>query len=191
MKHSPKPFLPVPSNDYTDLENNEQIKGFSVIASKFINLWLSGEYNCKLDAIKAAGYKNKSDCFLERLAKTILFQFETQTDDKRSIMRQLGAGEIKIIQMKLHLAEHAKSEAVRNAAIDTLGKWIGLSREDSLGIQGDMVINIFQQEVTRRYEVLINPQTAPKSLPDHTDNTQKRYEPSKPLAITDPQKEKE
>ena len=165
-------------NNNKDLENLELKKGLTPKENKFIALWLSGDYLTHVKAMKAAGYLKGSDSWINYIARNILIRFETLTENKRQIMRRLGAGEVRIIEEKLKLALTGRSEKVRNDALDSLAKWIGLSRDNIEVNQGDRIINIFNQELTRRYEVtniVVNPS-------DHTANSQKRYELPEPTS---------
>ena len=141
--------------------------------------------------MKLSGYTDIQESELSRLSADILERFMSQTEDRRTIFRALGAHEIAAARGLLELARESKSDNTRLQAWTLICKVLGILKDNAEVNQGDMITNIFRQEITRRYEVTNITINSPKSLPDHTDNTQNRYEPSKPLAITDPQKEKE
>ena len=139
----------------------------------FIDNLFSGEYPNNIEAMKAAGYESLSDRNSYRVGAVILKRFMEQTEDKREIFRAIGAHEIACARGLLQLAESAKSENTRVAAWTLICKVLGIMRENPEPNQGNTIINIFKQEITRRYQVT---NIAVSPISNHTDNAQKRYE---------------
>ena len=96
---------------------------------KFIEAHFSGEYTI-IQSMKLAGYDGIEDNSLYKLARNIVHKYERQAPDKREIMRALGYGEVKAIQMMIDAATRFRSETVRLNARATLGKWLGLQQEE-------------------------------------------------------------
>jgi hypothetical protein len=106
---------------------------------KFIEIYLTQGCN-KETAMIQAGYTNYSIEYLQVLGTKIIAKYEQQAEDRRIIMRAMGYGEIKVIQMIVDSAENAKSEIVRLNAKLGLAKFLGLSQENIQGGQGVTIV---------------------------------------------------
>jgi hypothetical protein len=105
----------------------------------FIAFRLSGHYTI-IQAMKLAGYLSDSESYLYNLAQKIVQKYEQQAGDHRKIMREMGYGEVKIIEMMIEAATKFKSETVRAKCRETLGKWLGLQTEEIEGVEGITII---------------------------------------------------
>jgi hypothetical protein len=100
----------------------------TLMEQKFIEFRLVGKLNIE-DAMKLSGYAGYSPSYLYKLGRKIIQKYECLTDDHRKIMRAMGYGETKIIEMLIDSAENAKSEMVKLAARIALAKCLGLQKE--------------------------------------------------------------
>ncbi|MBU4448706.1 MAG: hypothetical protein KKD99_08975, partial [Proteobacteria bacterium] len=106
---------------------------------KFLELYLSGNYT-KEKAMKAAGYVGYHEKYLYHLSGKIIEKYECQAGDHRKIFREMGAGEVAVIEGLLKLARGAKSEAVRLNAWSMIAKCIGLTKDQVEGVGGITII---------------------------------------------------
>lgn len=138
-------------NNIDDIKNLELLEvdinkdGFSMKSQmtqkelRFIEIYLSGNYN-QINAMKLAGYESKSDQYLGKLATKIVWKYERGTPDKRDILRMLGFGEVKVMQLMIEAATGFRSETVKQKARETLGSWLGLKAETFDGVEGITII---------------------------------------------------
>jgi hypothetical protein len=80
-------------------------------------------------AMIAAGYGKYSQKQRYRIATKIVQKYEHQAGDHRKIMRAMGYGETKVIEMLIDSAENAKSEMVRLGARTFLAKCLGMQQD--------------------------------------------------------------
>jgi hypothetical protein len=80
-------------------------------------------------AMIAAGYGKYSPKQRYRIATKIVQKYEHRAGDHRKIMRAMGYGETKIIEMLIDSAENAKSEMVRLGARTFLAKCLGMQQD--------------------------------------------------------------
>jgi len=124
--------------DYSNYQGNPSIKNqLNEKELKFLELYLSGEYTIE-KAMIAAGYANYHPKYIHVAARKIIEKYEQQAGDHRKIMRAMGYGETKAIEMLIDSATNAKSEMVRLNARAILAKCLGLHQDvvaANLGIQ--------------------------------------------------------
>jgi len=106
---------------------------------KFIQLYLSGEYTTEI-AMNLSGYENLHPRYKYFLASKIIQKYESQAGDHRKIMRAMGYGETKAINMLIDSATNAKSEMVRLNARAILAKCLGLHQDVVAANQGIQII---------------------------------------------------
>lgn len=128
---------------------------------KFIELYLSGEYT-KEKAMIAAGYKGYSKNHLYFISGKIVEKYELQAGDHRKIMRSMGYGEVKILQLLINSATKARSETVRLNARIALAKCIGIQKEVLEGAEG---VQIIIRTTARPGPHPTDPQEPPPSAP--------------------------
>jgi hypothetical protein len=95
---------------------------------KFIELYLVGDHNVET-AMESAGYTGYHPHSLYRLGRRIVQKYESQAGDHRKIMRAMGYGESKIIELLIDSAEKAKSDMVKLNARVALAKCLGLNND--------------------------------------------------------------
>lgn len=95
---------------------------------KFIELYLVGDHNVET-AMESAGYTGYHPHSLYRLGRRIVQKYESQAGDHRKIMRAMGYGESKIIEMLIDSAQNAKSDMVKLNARVALAKCLGLNND--------------------------------------------------------------
>ena len=177
-----------PSNEPLYIMNNDSIgsvndnsllmiKGeespFSEIEQGFIENMLSGLFSDQNSALKAAGYPKASNQAVYAAGCRILEKFISHTGNTAKIFRMMGINEVRAGRGLILLAEGARSEGARISAWNIICKILSMIKDNTEINQGDIILNVFKQEITRRYVVT---QINVNSPPDHTDNTQKRYE---------------
>jgi hypothetical protein len=91
-------------------------------------------------AMIAAGYGNYSQKQRYRIATKIVQKYESQGGDHQKIMRAMGYGEVRVIELLIEAATKFKSEAVRLNARIALAKALGLQKEVIDGVQGVKII---------------------------------------------------
>ena len=117
-----------------EIVGEEGIKGISLKDQltmkevKFIELHLTGSMTIE-KAMIAAGYEEYSQNHRYFLAKKIIEKYESLADDHRKIMRAMGYGESKIIELLIDSAEKASSEMVKLQARIALARCLGLQKE--------------------------------------------------------------
>jgi hypothetical protein len=114
-------------------------KQLSAKELKFIELYLSGEYT-KEKAMKAAGYNLLSNHYCLIIAARIIIKYEQTMGDHQKIMREMGYGEVKILQLLIDSAEKAKSETVKLNARIALAKCLGIQKEVLEAIHGVQIV---------------------------------------------------
>lgn len=159
----------IDSIDRDDKDNQP----FTEMEQKFIQNTLSMQFPDQNSAMKSAGFVNGSDQNIYALGCRILGRFISQTGNTGKIFRLMGINEIEAGRGLIKLAKDARSESARIAAWTLICKILAMIKDNNEGNKGDMIINIFKQEITKSYEVT---QIAINPTPDHTANTQKRYE---------------
>jgi hypothetical protein len=107
----------------TDLKGQLTLKEL-----RFIELYLTGDLTFD-KAMESAGYVGYHPNSLYRLGRKIVQKYESQAGDRRKIMRTMGYGEIRIIELLIDSAENAKSEMVKLNARIALAKCLGLQKE--------------------------------------------------------------
>lgn len=95
---------------------------------KFIELLLVGKMTVE-NAMKSAGYEGYHPSYLYRLGRKIVQKYESLADDHRKIMREMGYGETKVIELLIDSAENASSDMVKLQARIALAKCLGLQKE--------------------------------------------------------------
>lgn len=95
---------------------------------RFIELYLTGDLTVD-KAMESAGYKGYHTKSLYRLGRKIVEKYESSAGDHRKIMRAMGYGEVKAIEMLIDSAENAKSEMVKLNARVALAKCLGLNND--------------------------------------------------------------
>ena len=157
----------------------------------FIDLLYNSPETDHLSLIKLCGYTNIKESELSNIAADILERFILQTEDRRRIFRHLGAHEIAAARGLLDLARNDKSGSVKLQAWTLICKVLGILKDGNNEVnQPDMALTIFKTEITKRYETVNVFVSAPKPAPNHTANSQKRYEIEDnplPAAIVDPE----
>jgi hypothetical protein len=106
---------------------------------KFIELYLIGGLTIE-NAMKAAGYINYHPKYRYTAAKKIIEKYECSVGDHRKIMRDMGYGVTKLIELLVDSAENAKSEMVKLTARIALAKCLGLHSEIVDEVQGLKII---------------------------------------------------
>ena len=116
------------------------LKGqLSLKEQRFIELYLTGDLTVD-KAMESAGYVGYHKKSLYRLSRKIVEKYESSAGDHRKIMRAMGYGETKAIEMLIDSAENAKSEMVRLTARITLAKCLGLHQDVVAVNQGIQII---------------------------------------------------
>lgn len=100
----------------------------TVMETKFLELKFAGGLSTD-KAMITAGYGSYSQRQRFRIAAKIVSKYESAVDDHRKIMRAMGYGETKIIEMLIDSAEKASSEMVKLTARIALAKCMGLQKE--------------------------------------------------------------
>lgn len=106
---------------------------------RFIEFYLTGDLTVD-KAMESAGYKGYHKKSLYRLGRKIVDKYESSAGDHRKIMRAMGYGETKAIEMLIDSAENAKSEMVKLTARITLAKCLGLHQDVVAVNQGIQII---------------------------------------------------
>ena len=96
--------------------------------TRFLELKFAGGLSTD-KAMITAGYGSYSQRQRFRIAARIVSKYESAVDDHRKIMRAMGYGESKVIEMLIDSAENASSEMVKLTARIALAKCLGLQRE--------------------------------------------------------------
>jgi hypothetical protein len=128
---------------------------------RFLELYMSGDYTIE-KAMELAGYLGYHKKSLYRIGRKIVEKHESQAGDHRKIMRAMGYGEVKILQLLINSAEKAKSETVKLNARIALAKCIGLHKDVVDGVEGITII------------------FAPANSPDKPDGPQPGQPPAVP-----------
>lgn len=105
----------------------------------FLDLHLIEKKSIK-DAMIQSGYNDLPERTIYFRAKKILQKYEAQTEDHRSIMRAIGAGEVAVISKMWEEVQTSQSAVARVQALTTLGKWLGLAKEVVEGAGGITII---------------------------------------------------
>jgi hypothetical protein len=94
----------------------------------FVELYLTGDLT--LDkAMESAGYIGYHPNSLYRLGRKIVQKYESLVGDHRKIMRAMGYGETKVLNLLIDSAINAKSEMVRLNARTFLAKCLGMQQD--------------------------------------------------------------
>jgi hypothetical protein len=123
-----------PPNETFDLKSQLTLKELN-----FIEFYLTGNYTIE-KAMIAAGYNGYHQDTLYKMSRKIIQRYESQAGDHRKIMRAMGYGEVKVIEMMIEAATKFKSETVRQKARETLGKWLGIQTEVIDGTEGITIV---------------------------------------------------
>ena len=105
----------------------------------FLDLHLIEKKSIK-DAMIQSGYNDLPERTIYFRAKKILQKYEAKTEDHRSIMRAIGAGEVAVISKMWEEVQTSQSAVARVQALTTLGKWLGLAKEVLEGAGGVTII---------------------------------------------------
>lgn len=105
---------------------------------KFIELYVTGEHTVET-AMESAGYIGYHPNSLYRIGRKIVQKYESQAGDHRKVMRAMGYGEVKAIEMLIDSAKNAKSEMVKLNARVALAKCLGLYQDV---VQSHVGVNI-------------------------------------------------
>ncbi|MGD0828081.1 MAG: hypothetical protein ABSA09_08350 [Desulfobaccales bacterium] len=146
----------------------------------FLDLHLIEKKSIK-DAMIQAGYQDLPERTIYFRARKILQKYEARTEDHRNIMRTIGAGEVAIITRLWHEAQTAASAGARVQALTTLGKWIGLDKED---IQGNQGVTVIIQALDSAQQVNIQAPGPPTSPAIPSYNHPRPARPGEPITIT-------
>jgi hypothetical protein len=147
-KHNLKQLSPAPIDEpapnrteplSTDLKEILTLKEL-----RFIELYLTGGLTVD-KAMKSAGYVGYHPNSLYRIARKIVQKYEHQAGDHRKIMRDMGYGVTKLIELLIDSAKNAKSETVRLNARIALAKCLGLTKEIINGVQGVKIVFDIQE----------------------------------------------
>ena len=117
---------------------------------RFIEIYLSQGCNQEKAMIQA-GYTEYGKDYRLKLATKIVAKYEQQAGDHRKIMRAMGYGEVRVLQMIADSAENGKSEIVRLNAKLAMAKFLGLSQE---AIQANQGITIVIQGQDQRVAIM-------------------------------------
>jgi len=129
-----------------------------------------------------AGFPIEPDSTMYFRGRKILQKLEQNTEDHRKIARAVGAGEVKVIRGLLELAEDKNSGAVaRVAAYTTLGKWLGMSKEQLAERKGITIII----EGPRQGERAAIPPPSVGQAPGQPQIPGPVYPPGKAITITE------
>ena len=141
-----------PQEDCFVLEQETGENGFklkkelTVREHRFIELYLTGVLTVD-KAMESAGYEGYNQDYLYRLGRNIIQKYESQAGDHRKIMRAMGYGEIKVINLLIDSAVKAKSEMVRLNARTFLAKCLGMQQDVIDIAQGiSIVVNTGPQQ---------------------------------------------
>lgn len=138
---APEPILVPEIGENDDLRQQNGIKlkdQLTAMEAKFIELYLSGQLSVD-KAMIAAGYEGYHPNSLYRLGRKIVQKYESSAGDHRKIMRAMGYGETKAIEMLIDSAKNAKSDMVKLNARIALAKCLGLNNDV---IQTHLGVNI-------------------------------------------------
>jgi hypothetical protein len=105
----------------------------------FIELTLTGEHT-RETAMDLAGYGNLSPGYKRLLASKIIQKYESSVGDHRKIMRAMGYGETKVLNLLIDSAVNAKSEMVRLNARTFLAKCLGMQQDVIDAVTGISII---------------------------------------------------
>jgi len=168
--------------DDSNYQGNPSIKNqLTAKELKFLEFYLSGEYTIGM-SMKAAGYTNYHPKYIHVAARKIIEKYEQQAGDHRKIMRAMGYGETRILQMLIDSAENATSEIVRLNARIALAKCLGLQKEVIGGMQAVTVIIQGSGEQGQPSKPILS---APPALPGPTPYQHPQASaPGKPIQIT-------
>jgi hypothetical protein len=140
----------------------------------FLEIYLSGRVTIDKAMIQA-GYGHYSQDWRYKLAQKIVIKYEAQADDHRKIFREMGAGEVAVVEGLLGLARGAKSEMVRLNAYTQIAKCLGLTKEILEGAGGVTII----------FEASDKPQPSPGAhLPPSQGEIKVVPTSTKPMMIT-------
>jgi hypothetical protein len=134
-----KILIPEILDDNQEKEPFELKSQLTIKELKFIELYLSGNYT-QVIAMNLAGYEGYNQKYLEILARKIIGKYELQAGDHRKIMRAMGFGEVKILELLIDSATKARSETVKLNARIALAKAIGIQKEAVEGVEGITII---------------------------------------------------
>ncbi|MBM4288881.1 MAG: hypothetical protein FJ135_12215 [Deltaproteobacteria bacterium] len=123
-----------------DIININLKSDFSEKEMKFLEYYLPGEMKQE-DAAKLAGYDSTCERYLRKIAQKVVQKYESRMEDHRKIMRAMGYGEIKVIQLLIEAATTFNSETVKLNARIALSKCLGLQKSEVLeAVQGVQII---------------------------------------------------
>jgi hypothetical protein len=105
---------------------------------RFIEFYLTGDLTVD-KAMESAGYEGYHTKSLYRLGRKIVEKYESHSGDHRKIMRAMGYGEVKVIEMLIDSAENASSATVKLNARVALAKCLGLNNDV---VQSNVGVNI-------------------------------------------------
>jgi phage terminase small subunit len=122
--------------DESGIDLKSQLTGKEL---RFIELYLSGNHTID-SALISVGYAGYHPNSLYRIGRRIVRKYESLAGDHRKIMREMGYGETKAIEMLIDSATNAKSEMVRLNARSTLAKCLGLHQDVVAVNQGIQIV---------------------------------------------------
>ncbi len=122
-----------------ELININMKDDFSEREIKFLEYYLSGEVKQE-NAARLAGYASTCDRYLRKIAQKIVQKYESRTEDHRKIMRALGYGEVKVLQLLIDSATKAQSETVKLNARIALAKCLGMQKEVIDAVEGVQIV---------------------------------------------------
>lgn len=101
---------------------------------KFIEIYLAGRMDKEKGmtiekAMDLAGYEKYHPTYKRLLASKIIAKYECQAGDHRKIMRAMGYGEVKVIELLIDSAENAPTATVKLNARLGLAKCLGLNND--------------------------------------------------------------
>ena len=151
----------------------------------FLDLHLTEGKSIK-DAMNQAGFiDDLPERTLYFRAKKIIQKYEVRAEDHRNIMRAVGAGEARVITHLWHLAQNSNSDGAKVQATTTLGKWLGMDKEQQQGGAGVTIIMQASQGPTQINVGAPGPISPPEPGQAVTVSYQHPIgQPGKPIQIT-------
>jgi len=133
IKKRGQPFdrsLPLELSSETEEVNKKTT--LTIQEATFLDLHFIDRMTIK-EAMVKAGYADMGERNLYFKAQKIIQKYEVRAEDHRHIMRAVGAGEARVITHLWHLAQKAGSDTAKVAATTTLGKWLGMDKDQQQG----------------------------------------------------------
>ena len=156
--------------------NSKELQGFSDMEQRFITNMLSCQFSNQNSAMRAAGFTDASEQVIYGRGCRILEKLILNVGSTAKIFRMMGVNEVRVCRGLIDLAEKARSEGARTTAWQIIGKILSMIKDNTEVNQGHTIINVFNQEITKRYEVTQVNLGGLETPSNDTANIQKRYE---------------